>query len=305
MKVSKIEIGATIPVMQYGNLQPKVEMTDVDLEEGTQHIMGHLKGMFAKYADRELKENEVKALIKTECIQKESFNEDVKIDFDEKSHSYYYKGKKLNGVTTYIKKYFGEFDADMMSKVSAKSWGVEQQEVKDLWDSNGQVTALFGKAVHLALEHYSRFKAIGQTIADKKGLENNYCLPKHPMIKQIIEEFIAIDTLEGQVVPEVLVTWLEGEMCGQADRILVLSAVQKRCRIQDYKINVGSEEVSSNNKVLPPFQSLPANKLSKYQIQMSIYANMLQKQGWTVEGLDVFVHDGKWKHHALPVLNVI
>ena len=94
-------------------------------------------------------------------------------------------------------------------------------------------------------------------------------------------------------------------VCGQADLIVVLDEKKKICRVQDYKININSEEISSNLKPLAPFDKLPANKITKYQLQLSVYANLLEKSGWKVEGLDVFVYEDKWKHFELSVLKVL
>lgn len=192
-----------------------------------------------------------------------------------------------------------------MSGVSAKSWEVDQQIVKDLWKSNGDLAAGFGKIVHQALEHYDKFKSVGQKISLKKGLPVNYAMPKHPFIASIIQGFININTTAGEVIPEALLTNVEKGLCGHADRVLVLDWENKICRVQDYKVNIGSEEVSSKSKALTPFDKLPANKITKYQLQMSFYANLLELSGWTVEGLDVFILENEWKYYKLDVLKVI
>ena len=80
---------------------------------------------------------------------------------------------------------------------------------------------------------------------------------------------------------------------------------KKICRIGDYKINVEATVVSSKDKALAPFNTLPANKITKYQIQMSIYANILQRSGWTVQGLDVYILEDGWQYYPLEVLKVI
>lgn len=192
-----------------------------------------------------------------------------------------------------------------MSSVSAKSWGVEQQDVKDLWESNTKLSSSFGTIVHNALEHYDRFMKLGEAIREKRELIENYAMPKHPILKSIISGFKEIYTGDGEIIPEALITDVSGGYCGHADRILIIDNKNKICRIQDYKINVGSEDITSSMKASVPFNELPANKITKYQLQMSFYANMLQKSGWTVQGLDVFVLEDEWKVFNLEVLKVI
>lgn len=247
------------------------------------------------------------SMVKKDRVTKKSFNEDVEIEFEESTHRYFHNGKQLTGATDYIKKFYKPFDADMIAQASAKSWGVDKNDVRSLWDSNRDLTSGFGTIVHKALDHYNKFKSTGDMISFMRGDENNYCLPKHPILRSIVTGFIEQCTASPEAITysEVLLSNVEKGICGQADLILVLDPEKKICRVQDYKININSEELSSSHKPLPPFSSLPANKLTKYQLQMSIYANLLELSGWVVEGLDVFVYEDNWKFYSLPVIKVI
>lgn len=248
----------------------------------------------------------VKPIKPENIIIKKSFNEDnVEVYFEEIGHTYDYKGRKLTGITTFIKKFYKEFKVDMVAKSCAKSWGVQPQAVIDLWANNGKISSLFGTAIHNAIEYYELHKKLGRRISEAKEDEDNYALPKHPILKKIIQDFIAINPIQGAVYPEALITDTELGICGQADRVVVLDKEKKICRIGDYKINIESEVNKSDLKLPEPFSYLPPNKITKYQLQMSVYANMLEKSGWTVEGLDVYVLEDGWKYYSLPVLKVI
>ncbi len=236
---------------------------------------------------------------------KKSFNEDVSVAFNEYNHSYFYNDKKLDNATTFIARFYKKFDAENISAASAKAWGVDQKELQELWKSNAKLSGEFGTAIHRAIEHYDKFSSLGQKVQDKKSLPFNYALPKHPVLLSVIKGFIEINKTEGEIVSEVMITDVKQGYCGTADRILILDKEKKICRIQDWKVNVNSEEIDSNMKPLPPFDGLPANKITKYQLQMSFYANMLETSGWTVEGLDVFVFEDGWKSFQLSVLKVI
>lgn len=302
MRVDSIKFGATIPTGRYANIQPEITLVDIQLEKSTEIGMKFISDLYAKYSEKG-------GLIPKEIIiatsTKKSFNEDIEINYDPLPHTYHYEGKKLVSATEYIKRFYKPFDAETISEVSAKSWGVKQQEVKDLWQMNGELTADLGTVIHKALELYVKYQELGQKISDKRGMDGNYAMPKHPLLKSIIEGFIEIDKSKGKIAAEVLVTDIKKGMCGHADRVEIIDLKKKICRVQDFKININSEDIDKYSKVLAPFDSLPANKLSKYQLQMSIYANMLQEAGWTVEGLDVFVYEDCWKHYKLDVLKVI
>jgi hypothetical protein len=189
--------------------------------------------------------------------------------------------------------------------VCAKSWGIKEEEVMAIWDSNRDTASLFGTAIHQALEHYETHCGTGKTISDKRSEDDNYALPKHPLLKSIIKEFVEINKVKGDVVTEVLLSDVFNGVCGHADRIVVLDWDKKICRVGDYKINVDAEMVSSKDKVFGDFSYLPSNKVSKYQLQMSIYANMLQRSGWTVEALDIYIYESKWVYYELPVLSIL
>lgn len=300
----KVKFGATIPVAQYANLMPEIDMGEVGMEEAEKGL-DYIKSMFARFSEKgALNEKEVKEMIR-QTISKKSFNEDIEVQYDPIAHTSTFKNKPLEHVTRYIDKFYKKFDSQKMSEVSAKAWGVEQGQVSDLWDSNGKLSSSFGTVVHNAIEFYLKFKDVGQAISDKKGLDYNYALPKHPILRSIIEGFIAIDKSKFQVLPEVFLTDVENGICGSADGVEIIDLENKICRITEYKVNVNSEEIDRNSKALAPFNLLPANKITKYQIQDSVYANMLQKRGWTVEGIDIYVYEDEWKHFEVEVLKVI
>lgn len=305
MDIKTLKMTAVIPVQQYGNIQPSIEI-DIkpgELELANKCALDYISDLFNKYSE---KGGLTAKDIVVSKFTKKSFNEDVEIEFEPVAHTYTHKGKPLTGATDYIKKFYKPFDSKTISAVLEKNWGVPEQNIRQLWDENGNLTSEFGSIVHASLEHYEKFKDIGEVISSKKGEKGNYCLPKHPVLRSIIEGFIEINKGEvGRVVTEALVSDVESGVCGHADRIVILDEEKKICRVKDYKVNVNSEEVDKSQKVLAPFDMLPSTKLSKYQLQMSIYANLLQKSGWTVVGLDVYVYESEWKHFELPILKVI
>ncbi|MBP7118577.1 PD-(D/E)XK nuclease family protein [Candidatus Woesebacteria bacterium] len=297
-----IEFAAVIPTQQYGNIQPRITLTDIDIKEGTDIAQAYIEALSGQYSEKGAFVRKTSMVIGK---PEKSFNEGIEINYDPIAHSYVFKGKTLVSATEYIDRFYKPFDSEAISKVSANAWGVEQESVKGVWDSNGDLTSAFGNVVHKALEHFDKYQAMGAMVQANKSLPENYALPKHPILKSIIEGFMAVNKTVGTPVTEAMISDVESGVCGRSDRILILDQEKKVCRVQDYKVNVNSEEVKSQNKALPPFADLPANKITKYQLQLSLYANMLQKSGWTVEGLDVFVYEDGWKHFELPVLKVI
>lgn len=252
-------------------------------------------------------------------ITKTSFSEpDIIVDFNDTKHIYNMRCedgyKVLKGGTTFIKRFYKPFDSSFISKACSKSWGVDEQVIESMWNSNGNLAAAFGTVIHEALEHYINYNEVGAKITKirkKKGKpeRENYAMPKHPFLKKTIKSLNRMtDKLDKEygaekIVAEALITDSKTGWGGLIDRLAILDEKKKIARVQDYKVNIGAEEETPHNKPLPPFSHLPANKLTKYALQMSFYARILEKHGWTIDGLDVFVFEDKWVHHELELID--
>jgi len=232
-------------------------------------------------------------------IKVDSFTEESKI-VEKIDHSFYHDGEKLLSPSSWIKQFYRPFKRDMISKVAAKSYGVDQKELIELWSETGAMAIDFGQAGHKALEVHDRFKHLGESAHEKKGYDIS--ISKHPILKKIVEEFHKLNKVKGEVYPEALVTDVENGMCGIIDRLVVTG--KNKCVIQDYKFNTGVEEKSSNLKPLKPYSSLDSTKLSKYRLQLSYYAQIMINLGWEVEGLQAFVYEDGWKMYEFDKLDV-
>ena len=88
---------------------------------------------------------------------------DNNIQFEEKGHIYTINGKRgYTSVTTWIKQFFKKFDADkiisnMMKSANwatSKYYGMTPDEIKQLWNSNGDNAAKLGTDMHKMFENY-------------------------------------------------------------------------------------------------------------------------------------------------------
>jgi len=232
----------------------------------------------------------------------QSFNEGVKLKFLPETHRYVHNGKDLLSASTYIKRWIKQFDSDGVAGMCADKYGCKQSEILEMWKNSGNVAAAFGTAIHNAMEHYEKWRHIGKIVQNQKEEAYNKALPTHPILRKIVQDFYKLELQEGKVIPEAILTNVELGLCGTADRLLITG--NKKCRVQDFKVNIDADLVSSNNKYLGQMATLPANKLSKYQLQMSFYARLLQLSGWTVEGLDAFVYENEWKYYDLEIITL-
>ena len=186
MRIDKLTITAVVPVAQYSNIQPSIEISDVEVKEGTDFAMNYIKKFFDKYSERgSLKENDI-VLSK---LTRKSFNEDgVDIEFEPVAHTYTYQGKPLVGATDFLKKFYKPFDVDTISSILESKWGIPQQVIRDLWEKNGEITSDFGNLVDKTLCYYEKFKSYGEIISSQQKEEKNYCLPKQPFLLKVVEE---------------------------------------------------------------------------------------------------------------------
>ncbi len=297
-RVIEFEMGATINTGQYENIQPKIKLAVSSLEKGTDIAMSYIGDLTRRFSiSGGIRE-------KTEVTAKlKSINEkDIEVDFDAVGHNYNYLGKKLVGATTFIQRFYKKFDQQAIAKVCAKSWEVEQQTIEDMWGSNGDIASNLGTLVDNALEHYNKYYDVGEKIKAKNGKENP-AMPKHPIVKNIIEEFHKLPHTEGQMIHQAFITDVEGGYCGQIDRLIITG--EKKCIIQDFKVQIDSNKEDKNNKALAPFDILPPTKLTKYALQVNFYRQILEKSGWEVEKMEAVVYEDKWVIYPLEKIEVI
>lgn len=258
---------------------------------------------FAKFEVGEITHLEIEfPMLGDDSSSLQSYNEGVDIKFIQDSHRYVHNGRDLISATNYIKRWIAPFDKERIACAVAKKLGLRAEEVLDYWTDKGEISAAYGSAIHNALEHFEKFQEMGKIFQNHKELDYNPALPTHPQMRKIVEDFYKQKLREGIVVPEVLVTNVELGFAGYIDRLLITGT--NTCYVQDYKINIDSDVVDKNIKYLGQFAELPKNKLSKYQLQLSFYARLLELSGWAVLGLDVYVFENEWKHYELPVLKL-
>ena len=292
--IKKYILKATIPISRFANLKPEIELETDNITEAQELALKHIQKLY-KYSSEPIQEIKKREILK-------SFNENAEIEFERERHKYFYKSIPLLSATAYTKQFYPEFNAEVVAKNCELKWGVNAQDIQDMWASNGNIAGEFGTIIHKTLEHYFKFKEIGKIIQKNTGKEVNPALPKHPFLRMIIEDFEALYPHNDELKTEVFISDVKNGRCGIIDRLLVTG--KKTCRIQDYKVNVNSEEENLSLKVKIPYNKLPPTKLTKYQIQMSFYARILENSGWKVEGLDAFVYENVWKHYKLPILKL-
>lgn len=226
-----------------------------------------------------------------------SFNEGVEIRFDEIEHIYTYNGKKLKSATSFVKDYEEQFDSAKMAPRCAGKWGVDEDVLVNMWESNGKAASMFGTAMHAVMEHYFTYKTFGEEVQLAADKENNAALPNHPFLQQIIAGIEEIRDEDGDSHQEALVSCVKKGICGLVDDLFIVNEKKKICRIRDYKFTY--DILVDKKELKAPFGYLGSDKLAKYFLQLCFYGYLMQLSGWKVEGIDIYNWDGEWHKHTL------
>lgn len=303
MAKTTFKITATIPTTQYGNLQPEIEAEGNTYEEAQELALGRMSELWNRVceAGRELKIGQ-KAVVPTATNSYDEVSSELTgttLLFDKVAHKYTdADGEDYLSGSVFAGNYKSKFDIEAVSAGFAKKHGVAQDDVKAMWTLNGTTSTSLGTAVHNALELYGKYLQLSMKT---KGT-NESALHKSDVLRPIVESFFK-GREDEDAMYEAFVADKELRLCGFIDRLLIVDRNKKVCRIQDYKTN---SDINKAETILPPFRDIvPRTTLGSYWLQLSFYAFILQRHGWTVEGLDIFsLEGGEWKTYTHDVVDV-
>lgn len=205
--------------------------------------------------------------------------------------------KRLEGFLSgskFPEQFYQPFDKEGILKAIVDKYGVEAEAVAAMWQLNNEASTGYGTAVHAALENYDRNFELGDKIKSVKVLKTktnvgpNKALSKNPFLKHLVESFHKDFGGDYERLSEVFVWDDEAKLCGSIDRLKIVDRKQKIVRIQDFKTdgNIHEKKYQLSDS---PFKKKMGNELlDLHWLQLSFYAYILKKKGYTVEGLDVF-----------------
>lgn len=277
--MNKYTIEATIPVVQYGNIKPMIEVDSIEAED---EAIDTIKRLWQRFGETAIKDKTGGG------VKMDTFTGETVI-FNEANHTYTdLEGNALLSGSKYADKFSPKFDMAMLLPKTAKAWEVPEEIIKEMWKNSGDVSTSYGSAIHTALEVYHKFHTWGKMIQDKKGLEHNYVLPKNKYLRDIVLAFV--EKFGTDALSEVLISDVANKMAGSIDRLEILDEAKKTARVGDFKTNYDMDK----------------KKILKYQKQLSFYAHILINKGWTITGLDLYYldQDDGWVKTELEVLEL-
>ena len=268
--MKKLTMKATIPVVQYGNIMPEIELEGENLEDLNVEALSYIQKLWDQYGEKPLVKNEV-----GEFEKLTTFTNEV-VFFDKINHTYKDgEGNVLISGSQFKKLFEKPFPADIIIPKVASKYKVEEQVIKDMWKANGRISTTFGNAIHYAMEQYFKYK-------ESKCEDKDYNVSNHPFLKKVVESF---PDLDKDIVPELLVSDIDKKRVGQIDGMIITG--DKTGTLLDYKSDGDIEK-----------------NLDGHFIQLSFYAHILMAHGWNITGLTVYNYVDKWYEYERAVVDI-
>lgn len=228
---------------------------------------------------------------------------DLGIFFNEESHTYKtMKVASMTSVTTFIKKFFNEFDADaIISKMlrfgsSQKKYpGMSAQQIKDAWALNGKQASAKGTKLHKYIEFFFN----GQDVSDKGDIEVE------------VEMFYKwVSNLSPKLTPfrtEWIIYDEELKIAGTIDMLFSTDPLDHRkVAIFDWKCSKEIKYTNPYGNARAPIEYLKDCNYNHYSLQLNLYKFLLEKNYnlQVVEMNLVVIHSINEKALIVPITDM-
>ena len=278
----KYTLTAVVPVAQYANLQPQIQVEAETILEAEKMVLPYIEDFFNRYADGDKKIGSAKLITSSSrVLEKDIFGNEIY--YDDATHTYsntlgevYISGSK------FAEQFSKPFDArDISRKIALKHKlnAEDVQKIQDMWSLKGQASASYGTAIHAALELYGKYKGLAESIEKETHIHDNSSLNRavhsfyseHPETEDISYECLIVDHAKKRA--------------GRIDR---LEHDKDGVYITDFKTNFDIQK-----------------SIDVYWIQLSFYAAIIQANGKKVKGLKIYHWDDtKWTTYDSEVIDI-
>lgn len=208
------------------------------------------------------------------------YSNDKRVSFDSTTHSYFLGEKRLESVTTILKKFKNEFDSEYWSNVIAKRENVTKDEILARWKEKAFKSTEIGTAIHKIFEDYTDNKY--------SILNDNFVFEYNTLKPEYLEEFnkkknSAIRLLKDFFVTKRINTIYSEYICynefiaGQID--MIATDNKGNYYILDFKTNEKIDfESYQNKKMLGALNDYDDCSYYHYCAQLSIYKELLKNE---------------------------
>lgn len=298
----KYTLTAVVPVAQFANLQPAVEVEADSIEEAEKQVLPYIEGFYNKYSEKSKIGAEKTKKSPGRVLEKDLFGNEIFYD-DEKHEYSNAMGEVYLSASTYAKdeEFDSEFWAnDFVSKYNLKE--SDKQKILDMWKCNAEASASYGTAVHAAIELFGTYRDLadiidvdlknGERKMLSKSMQKHSAMSKLPYLRKVVEEFFTKERLAEKARYEVLVVDHKNKRAGRIDRLI---------RFEDGSF--GIRDMKTNNKILKA-------ERDTYSKQLSFYADLIVANGGKITETEekLMLHhwiDDEWKDIPLERINTL
>jgi len=277
----KFNITAVIPVAQYANIQPNIEVEAKTFDEAYAEAMPYIERIWSEYGEKPLQtRTEAPQSTTDDFVTITPFVGEPFLYSDSRHEYRTLDGKPMISGSAFAEKFTKPFNKAVILPKFAQKHGVEEKEIEDMWQTKAEVSTTFGTAIHKALEFYGNHRT---TIEKTKGT-----FEIHPVLMPIVKAFYDSQP-NTHAIHEIFIN--SGDRVGQVDRLVITKP--KTCIIEDWKTN--GDMNKGSGKMLPPYDDLDDTAINHYRLQLSFYKKIMVDNGWTVEALRLHHFTGKWE----------
>lgn len=277
---ARVTLSATIPTVQYGNLQPSFEVEGDTHEEAMELALQRMQDVWDRTAKEPLKVRDLDSRPKLEGEPLRCWASGTRVNYEPVNHVYDSgDGKRWLSGSAFAHRYKSEFQAGLIAKKMADKHEVDAAHILHMWEVNRDASSSVGSAVHLALELRGRYGKLSKKIKDG-SLES--ALTKNPILLPLVEAFFTEERDAEEARYEVFVADPIRAHCGLIDRLVI---EDDGVVVEDFKTNTDLEKAET---ISAPFKGIiPNTKLGAYWLQLSFYARILESHGKHVKGLRI------------------
>ena len=300
-KLTKYTLTAVVPVAQYANLQPSIEVEAETLEEAQEMVLPYIEDFFNKYSEKHKIGAAKRAASNGRVLLKDIFGNEI--FYDDATHEY---TNSLGEVYLSGSQYASEdpFDGEYWAAEFVQKYGLKEedkQKILAMWETNGNASSSFGTALHAAIELYGTYKNIADIIdmdlktGERKKLDaktdKNSALSKLPYLKDCVTKFFNEERLGEIAQYEVLVVDHKNKRAGRIDRLITN---------KDGTFSI--RDMKTNHKILK-------KERDTYSKQLSFYGDIIIANGHKLSAENpLCLHhwvDNEWKDIPLEKINTL
>ncbi len=224
----------------------------------------------------------------------------TRIRFYEEPHEYKLDdGRRLTSVTTYIKRFFPEFDSQTISARYALKHGLNQQDVLDAWEDKRRRAADFGTDIHA----YAEAVLTGDQLP-------TFRTPRHRAYCRMVDRCVAELTHAFELLDVEKIVFSHDDMLAGTVDIIMRDRQTGAIMIFDWKTSSKIETYCQYRTAFPPYDTeLTDCNLDHFRCQQNLYRRLLDTEGYFAPGATyhtaaIHVMEDRFDFHVLDWLDI-